>query len=186
MPGNVESWINSFHANTTKFQTSFGNLSGTALNWKPAEDSWSAGQVIEHIIRINESYFPIFDKLAKQEYSVPWIGHIPGLASYFGNFLHKSLSPDHRKKIKTFTIWEPSKSNVSADILDQFARHHHRFCDMLRKHEALFFKRIIVSSPANRYFVYPLDMVPDILITHEERHYNQALEVLAFQKGTEY
>ena len=186
MAGNVDFWVQSFRSNTTKFEKSFGHLSGPALNWKPAEDSWSVGQVIDHIIRINESYYPIFDRLAKNEYSVPLIGHIPGLPSYFGNFLQKSLSPDRKKKIRTFAIWEPSKSNVSTDIVKQFREHHERLCEILNKHRAIFFKGTVISSPANRYFVYPLDMVPDILITHEERHYNQAIEVLAFQKGTEY
>jgi len=40
-------------------------------------------------------------------------------------------------------------------------------------------KGTIISSPANKNIVYKLEMAFDIITTHEQRHFEQAKEVLA-------
>ena len=41
-------------------RASFGSLSGEQLNWKPAADSWSVAQCLDHLIRTNEQFYPEF------------------------------------------------------------------------------------------------------------------------------
>ena len=86
----------------------------------------------------------------------------------------------------TFPLWEPTSSAVGVDVVERFAAHHQTLVEKLDTHQDLFGKGTIISSPANRYVVYPLDTAIEILIQHEKRHYNQALEVMALQKGTQY
>ncbi|MGH7471115.1 MAG: DinB family protein [Longimicrobiales bacterium] len=38
------------------------------LNWKPAPDSWSVGQCLDHLININREYDPTFDRIQKGEH----------------------------------------------------------------------------------------------------------------------
>jgi hypothetical protein len=178
--------ISSFRTNSEMFQTSFRGLDSAALNWKLNEGTWSIGQVIDHIIRINESYYPIFEQIRAGTYRVPMIARIGFIPNGIGNILVKSLEPTRKRKIKTFPIWEPAQSGVEADILNRFVAHHETLVEMLQRNESLFGKHIVVSSPANRYVVYPLDRVLDIMVVHEARHYNQALEIAAYQKGTQF
>jgi hypothetical protein len=40
-------------------------------------------------------------------------------------------------------------------------------------------KGTVISSPANKYIVYKLETAFDIIVAHEERHLEQAKEVLS-------
>jgi hypothetical protein len=46
---------------------------------------------------------------------------------------------------------------------------------------------VVISSPANKYFVYKLGKAFEIVVTHEQRHFNQSKEVLQLlrKKGDE-
>ena len=182
----ISTWKKSFEDSSRLFETAFGKLTTGELNWKPNETAWSIGQIVDHLIRINESYYPVFDELKQGRDSTPWIARIGFIPSFFGKFILASVEPSRTKKIKTFPVWTPSSGAVASDIVEQFTSHHLGFIRKLEAHEDLFGKGIVVSSPANRYVVYPLDTAIEILIQHEKRHYNQALEVKGLQKGTQF
>lgn len=181
-----DQWLDTIREHSRIFTESFGGLSVNELNWKNNEGSWSVAQVIEHLIRINESYYPILDQLSAGTYRTPWVAGIGFYARFMGNFLEKSLEPERKRKIRTFPLWEPSTSNIDGDIVGRFVSHHDALIKKLQANRQLFGKGKVISSPANKYVVYPLDKVVDILIVHEKRHYNQALEVKSFQKGTQF
>ncbi len=181
-----DKWLESFREHSRIFRDSFGGLSVNELNWKHNDSSWSIAQVIEHLIRINESFYPILDQLSAGTYRTPWIGGIGFYVKYMGNLLEKSLEPERKRKTRTFPVWEPSTSNIDADVVGRFVAHHDAFIEKLQANRQLFGKGIVISSPANKYVVYQLDKAVDILIVHERRHYNQALEVKGSQKGTQF
>src|SRR5262245_4750118 len=41
----------------------FGHLNSRRLNWKPADDSWSVAQCLDHLISINGEYYPTFNRI---------------------------------------------------------------------------------------------------------------------------
>ena len=180
------SWKKSFEDSSNSFEKAFAQLTSAELNWAPNDSAWSIGQVIDHLIRINESYYPVLDALRNGRHSTPWIGKLGFITSFFGRFILASVEPERRKRMKTFPIWEPTSSAVADDIVEQFSAHHRTLISKLDANADLFSKGVIISSPANRYVVYHLDTAIEILIQHEKRHYNQALEVLALQKGTQF
>ncbi len=181
-----DTWLETFREHSRIFRQSFGGLSPNELNWKHDESSWSIAQVIDHLIRTNESYYPVFDQLSAGTYRTPWPGKLGFYTRFMGNFLEKSLEPERKRKMRTFPVWEPTISNLPADIVGRFVTHHEALIEKLQSNRQLFGKGTVISSPANRYVVYPLDKAIDILIVHEKRHYNQALEVKGFQKGTQF
>lgn len=164
------------------FTQAFGSLSSDQLNWKPNTDSWSIAQITDHLITTNETYYPVIRKLREGNYSTPFHSKIPFVTSFFGNFILKSVTPDRRKKIKTFPIWEPGQSHHAADILQQFATHQTQLATLIEKSDDLLEAGTVISSPANRFIVYSLEKAFEIIVTHEKRHYQQALEVLDLLK----
>ncbi|MBI5914753.1 MAG: DinB family protein [Bacteroidetes bacterium] len=48
---------------STVFSDALGQLTVEELNSKPNATTWSVGQVIDHIIKVNESYYPIVEQL---------------------------------------------------------------------------------------------------------------------------
>ena len=163
---------------TNQFQQQFGALPVNDLNWKPSSGSWSIAQVMDHLITINRSYFPIIDQVKKGDYKLPFITRIPFMPSFFGSMILKSVNPNRKMKTKTFPIWEPSASHIDKGIVQRFMDHQNELKQAISDSEYLVDKEVIISSPANRNIVYKLGKAFEIIVTHEMRHYNQAAEVL--------
>ena len=172
-------YVNKIDSVTNSFKEKFGNLSAEQLNWKPNEQIWSIGQNIDHLIVINETYYPIIKSVRQGTYRLPFMGRIGFMINFFGKFILNSVEPTRKKKIKTFPIWEPTKSNISPDILTRFEKHQEELKQMISGSKDLLEKGVVISSPANKNIVYKLGAAFDIIVTHEQRHLEQAKEVLA-------
>ena len=87
----TSNWTKTLDETTASFSHTFGSLNSDQINWKPDPNTWSIGQNIEHLIVINETYFPIFQALKNGTYKTPFIGKIGFLSNFFGNFILKSV-----------------------------------------------------------------------------------------------
>ncbi len=179
---NVNGWISALERLTKAFTDEFGSLTAEELNRKPNATTWSIGQVIEHIILVNESYYPIVEQLRAGTYRTPWTGRVPFLVNWFGDFILKGVEPERKKKIKTFPVWEPEDSDVWGDIVEIYADHHRELAAFIANSSDLVEAGAVISSPANRFIVYKIGRAFDIIVAHEERHLNQAKEISSFLK----
>ena len=177
---NTDKWTNQIDKITAEFTKEFGNLSAEQLNWKPNEGTWSIAQNIDHLIVINETYYPVIKDVKAGTYTLPFIGKLGFMVNFFGNFILKSIQPENKKRIKTFPIWEPSKSTLPADILMKFEKHQSDLKQLIRGSNDLLDKGVVISSPANKNIVYKLEKAFDIIVAHEQRHFNQAKEVKCY------
>ena len=167
---------------TENFLQSFDGLSTEQLNWKPNVQTWSIAQNIDHLIVINQSYFPIIDSIRKGTYRTPFLAKLGFIVSFFGNMILNSVHPSREKKIKTFAIWEPAKSEIPSGILDRFSEHQTELKDRIESSQDLIAKGTIISSPANKNIVYKLEKAFEIMVTHEERHFEQSMEAYELMK----
>lgn len=174
----IKVWQEGFDEITDQFFARFGGLSERDLKWKPDSQSWSIAQIIDHLIVINSSYFEVFREIEQNNYRMPLWGHLSFLVAFFGRLVSQSVQPDRRKKIKTFSIWEPQQSQISDEILNRFREHQ----SLLKAHVSSFAKAIeqgkVIASPANKFVVYKLETAVDILLAHEKRHFQQAVEIM--------
>ena len=53
---------------THRFKKTFGELSESQIHRKPDAETWSIAQNLEHLILINESYFPVIDRLRNKNH----------------------------------------------------------------------------------------------------------------------
>lgn len=160
----------------------FGQLTGEQLNWKPHPDSWSIAQNLDHLIVVNETYYPILDALLAGTYRPSFLARIGFMVTFLGKTVLKAVQPDRQKKMKTFPIWEPGTSEVGDDILERFLRHQHELKLKIEGSKALLEQGVVIASPANRNIVYTLETAFDIIVSHEQRHLEQAKEVLEAMK----
>lgn len=179
-----EHWVKQLDQITHSYRQSFSLLKSEQLNWKPNAVTWSIGQIIEHVIQVNESYYPIFEKLHAGNYKVGWMGKLPFMVNFFGKFILKSVLPETKKKVQTFPIWEPVQSEVEEDIVERFAAHQKRLGEEMSRCVPLLKEGVVVASPANANVVYKLGKAFDIMIAHERRHLLQAQDILAHQKSS--
>jgi len=153
--------------------------SSDELNTKPNATTWSMAQVLDHLIVTNSSYYPVIQQIREGKYRLPFMARFKFMVRFFGNFILQSVEPTRKRKIKTFPIWEPSKSTISGDILQRFLAHQQEFISWMEGCDELLQKNTLLSSPANRNIVYTLDKAFDIIVAHEERHVNQLKEIAA-------
>jgi hypothetical protein len=127
---------------------------------------------------VNETYYPVLASLNAKTYKTPFIGKIGFIVSFLGKTVLNAVKPDRKKKMKTFSIWEPSKSEIQEDILNRFESHQTELKQKIVASKELVEKGTVISSPANRNIVYKLETAFDIIISHEQRHLEQAREIL--------
>lgn len=174
----MKDWTTEINKTTEAFLSAFGSLTTEQLNWKPDAKTWSIAQNIEHLIIINQTYFAILSKLKSGNYNLPFIARFNFMVTLLGKLILNSVNPDRKKKIKTFSIWEPSQSHINSDILEEFVRHQNELKHHIENSADLIKKETVISSPANKNIVYKLKTAFDIIVTHEQRHLEQAKEVL--------
>lgn len=165
----LESALN---ANTKMFLDEFYQLSVEELNWKPNANTWSVGQIVLHLIAVNDSYLPIIDQIGNL--SLPFSAKIAFVPRMFAKVLLKSVSPKSKKKVKTFSIWKPKKENVEHDILYKFSKRKHDLVLALKNNEKHIENNTLIHSPGNKFIVYGLENAFNIIIDHEKRHFLQA------------
>ncbi len=173
-----QKWIEQIDQLTALFQEQFGSLINQELNWKPSPNTWSIAQNIEHLILINKTYINVFSELKSGKIKLPFYCKINFISAFFGKLILDGVEPERKKKAKTFPIWFPSESEVEADILEQFSKNQSALKLYIRELESFFKENTIIHSPVSKRIILPLSMTFEILITHENRHFNQAKEVL--------
>jgi len=173
----TDRWSADLDEITQSFKVAFGALTPDELNWKPNASTWSIAQIIHHLIVVNETYYPILEQIRKGSYYTPRFGQIGFIHRFFGKFILDSVQPTQKRKIKTFSIWEPEQSSIRPDIVMQFEKHQHELKQVIHSSEDLLAKNTIISSPANRMIVYKLETAFDIIVAHERRHFKQAQEL---------
>lgn len=162
---------------TNNFIQTFDGLDIEQMNWKPNSQTWSIAQNIDHIIVINKTYFPVIESIRKGTYKTPFISKFGFIVSFFGKTVLKAVQPDRKKKIKTFSIWEPSKSEIPIGILDRFKEHQSELKKMIENSWDLVEGGTIISSPANKNIAYNLETAFEIIVAHEKRHFEQSKEI---------
>lgn len=178
----MENWLNRIDSTTEVFQTHYGSLTVEELNWKPNPGTWSIAQNIDHLIVINQTYFPILSELKSGSYKLPFIAKFGFMVSFFEKTVLNAVKPDRKKKMKTFPIWEPASSQISDNILEKFVEHQAELKRQIAASKVLLEKKVVISSPANKFIVYKLATAFEVIVTHEERHLAQSEEVFALMK----
>lgn len=175
---NTLRWTQQVEQVTQEVQHHFGNLSEAELNWKPSPAVWSIAENLHHLITVNNTYPPILQQLRSGTYKVSFFGGWKWLVNAIGNMILGSVQPDRKRPMKTFPIWEPASGNISG-ILKQFESHQSALNEMISGSADLLDKHAVIASPANNKIVYTLEKAFDIIVAHEQRHFQQALEVKA-------
>ncbi len=173
--------LNTLDRMTSEYKRDLGGLNTEQLNWKPNSESWSVGQCVDHIITSNRLYFDIFESLLDGTKPSNFWEKIPFLPGLFGKLLINTTKPVIDKKNKTVPVFEPSKSHIPGNILDIFFETQKELIEYIKKSDVHDHKKTIVTSPATKIITYSLHDVCIILSGHEERHLNQARNVMKME-----
>ncbi len=156
----------------------FGKLDYETFNWSSEPGRWSIGQCLEHLVKSNEPYFAIFDRLANGTHRATIWEQIPIWPMLWGKALYNTIKPENARKAKAPKIFQPTIGTVLLSTLDEFCRQQPRLIAAMSNLKHLDLEATIITSPVARVITYSLRDTFAILAAHEERHMRQAERVL--------
>lgn len=159
---------------TEDVRSSFAGLSGKQLNWKQDEKSWSIAQCLDHLIKVDSMYFPIFESMRAGARPNSFLEKYSPLSGFFGRYLITAMMAENPKKMKTSRNAYPSSSDLGADIVDRFGKNNRELADRIRAISPDVDLASIITSPLAGFVTYSLDDCLTMLVVHEQRHVLQA------------
>lgn len=159
----------------------FGELPAQQLNWKPNAESWSIAQCFEHLIVTNNLYFPNIQKVIDGTHRNNFFSKIPFSTDLIAVLMKNALNPDQKRKTKTFKIFEPSASDVSPTIIEDFIENNRKLIEMIEAVKDFNIHKIKIAEPLSVALNLRLDDAFEVLVIHEKRHFGQAERVLKMQ-----
>lgn len=176
MKAEISNLISELRAISDDAQKTLGNLSAEQINWKLGADGWSVGQCVEHLMKTNLLFFPELERIAGGTRVSSFLENYSPLSSFFGKLLVNSLKKDERKfKTPTPAIVPPSE--VSVDIINQFAAHQTEIIEKIKRTENADWQKTVITSPFMRLMTYKLADGFRVVVEHERRHFRQAERV---------
>lgn len=181
MKNELTTLVKDVEAITEKVQKTFGSLTIEQINWKPNPKSWSIAQCFEHLIVTNNLYFPNIQKVVDGNHRNNFFSKIPFGVDLIGALMKNSLKPEQSRKMKTFKIFEPAKSDIPTTIFDDFVENNQQLIAMIEAVKDLDTDKIKIAEPLSVALNLRLNDAFEILVLHEKRHFQQAQRVLEMQ-----
>ena len=151
-------------------------LTEEQLNWQPAPGSWSVGQCLEHLCKVNEIYVPPISAAlqAKPDSRVDQI--IPG---WFGGwFIRTFIDPSPSSK----RVQAPAKirpgARIELSVLDRFLSGNQSCRCVILGARAKNVNRVRFWNPFLPGLRFTVGTGFEIIARHERRHLLQAERVL--------
>lgn len=173
----MENYIESIQTISQFTQTEFGSLSPQQFNFKPADNKWSIGQCIHHLVRTNKAYFPLYDKLLKGNYTPNFFEKNGWFAEFWEKFFINGVDPKNTKKMKAPATIQPEQSDIDMIILNKFYEQNLKIQDYYQKIYSNKLEKQIISSPFAKFITYSSGSTFEIIRLHELRHLQQAQRV---------
>lgn len=170
--------INETQAVTRDVQSMFAQLNADQLNWKPAADSWSVAQCLEHLIIINGPMLKVLEQAANGTKQTSLLERLPFWPGLWGRMMVKIVAPQGTRKFKAPPTATPSASSIDPQIVNQFVANQQDVMGKLKAIENLNPDKIIITSPYAGFITYSLLDAARIIVVHERRHLAQAERVM--------
>ncbi len=162
-----------------RVSAAFTDLSLSQLNWKPAANSWSIGQCLEHLIISDCAYFPVFKKIINRQHEMTRWERWSPLSGFWGKMLVSQLQEKAVKKLNTPAVFAPTEKDTDLGVLERFQKHLGSLRDYIAGCQPVDLDKTYITSPALKLVTYSVRNAITILVQHEHRHINQALRLQA-------
>lgn len=169
--------IGQAEANARDARDRFGALTPAQLDWKPGAERWSVAQCLDHLIRIDASYWPALREIESGTYRTPLARRIPWLPDFWAKMILGAVQPTATRRFRTSKGAEPSASDLGADIVDRFVAHVDEVVRHMRQLDALGAGDAVIGSPVAPLASYRVLDAFRIMVAHQQRHLLQARRV---------
>jgi hypothetical protein len=161
---------------SNQYREELSMLDTEFLNKKPNENGWCIGVIINHIVTTNNIYDEVFNQVIEGKYKAGFITKIPFLPKWIGKMIVDAVKPDS-KKIKTQAAFQPTKTILDKTIFDDLARSNDKLIQYFQTLSSKNSLNKVITSPASDKICYTISDAFIIMLEHEKKHLQQAIEV---------
>lgn len=149
-------------------------LSDAQFAWRPAPDSWSVGQCLDHLNSTAREYLPLLDEGIADAIRRGLYAAGPYTYNHIGRLMVWLVDPRTRIRGKTRRLFQPPAGRSRHDVMAAFRAYQVQYVDRLRQANGLDLGRARVLSPLARWIRMPLGSAFAMMLAHERRHLEQA------------
>jgi hypothetical protein len=154
-------------------------LGDDQLNWRPAKDSWSIAECLQHLIVAVTKTLPAFDRAISEGRSKDQLAPGPFRYGWFSRMMVASMEPPPKFRMKAPRLMRVSVGGTyrGAEVLAEFAAARDQLAGRVRQADGLDLAHVRTISPVNRLLRMPLGAYFDFIIAHDRRHLWQAKNI---------
>ncbi len=154
------------------------DLADAQLNWKPAPNSWSIAQCLEHLAVTSEKFDQDFAKaLVRGRAKRPVTGAVRYRPTILGGWLVKQLSPEAKRKMPAPKVFRPTESSAIKGALERFLSQQEKFLGFVKGARGIDYNKTRLRSPVTPLMRYSLADALVMTVVHGQRHLAQARRV---------
>lgn len=155
---------------------SFESVSLVDLNYKPAPNSWSMLQCLEHLNRYSRYYNPALAKAIAQHTGEQ--AHLGSITySWFGKKSVEMVRPQNTKKHKTVRHMNPNTSQLNRATVGEFLQHQQELLQLIYDARKVDLNKKAVPVEFFKLLKLRIGEALEFVVLHQERHVQQALRV---------
>ncbi|GHA63215.1 DinB family protein [Pontibacter akesuensis] len=155
--------------------TEFASLDLAALNFKPAPDSWSILECLEHLNRYSRYYNSAIAKAIAQNTGGTDVTSIS--YSWLGKKSVDMVRPQNTKKHQTVKHMNPNNSQLDRTTVEEFLQHQQELQQLLQQARGANLAKKAVPVEFFKLLKMRIGEALEFVVVHQERHVQQALRV---------
>jgi len=143
------------------------------LNWKPEAKKWSVGQIMQHLIKLNEAYMqPVKDNLSSID-ELDLDSERMYKNGYIGTFLISLMGPESNIKLKSSEVFLPQDDPIEAELKEEFCHSIKSVNDLIDDVNGVDLAELKINVPGNKLMRIRLGDAIKLIVEHMQRHVNQ-------------
>ena len=150
-----------------------------ALNRRPDEGGWSAGEVVLHLNAVNGPYLRRTEELVERTRANGLRSDGPFRYGWFEKWFVSMTGPDNQRKVKTVRFFEPEPKQAGRADVETLDAGLGRLREVMEGADGLDLAALKTSSPATKLVRFRLGMLFRLLVAHTERHAGQIERAIA-------
>jgi len=153
-------------------------LNGEQLNWKPAPDSWSIAQCLDHLAVTSERFDQYFTGAIARGREKRRLGAaVAYRPTALGGWLIKQLLPEATRKVPAPRVFKPADGLAIKDPLERFLKQPRTSLGFVKDARGIDYNKTKLRSPVTPLMRYSLADAFVITVVHGWRHLAQARRV---------
>lgn len=165
------------HEGIARFQRLIDDLDDAQLLWRPAQNSWSIAECVEHLNSSLATYRRVMRSTFERERQTAPLAPASFRIGMVASTFMSMLEPPYRVKVKAPDSLLPAPEIDARRTVEEFLRSRQEFLDLAREASRVDMSSIRFANPMVPLMKFSLAEAFLVMLAHDRRHLWQAENV---------